>query len=62
VASGLIAGVISFAAGGAFLSAFYYPHIYMLGTLAVLMSLLTDARAPVLGYDPRPDAAPAEAA
>ena len=62
VACGLFAGVVSFAVCGAFLSAFYYPHVYMLGTFAVLMALLTDAGKPVLGYDPRPAAEPAEAA
>jgi hypothetical protein len=49
VACGLIAGVFAFAAGGAFLSAFYYPHIYMLGTSAVLMALLTRQGAPLPG-------------
>jgi probable O-glycosylation ligase (exosortase A-associated) len=61
VASALVASVAAFAASGAFLSAFYYPHVYMLGTTAVMMALLTRQGAPPFG-EPAEAPAPEEAA
>lgn len=37
LAGGLLGGVVFFAVGGLFLSAFYYPHIYYLGTWTVAL-------------------------